>query len=242
VNRTDLAPLIDRAWAQFDVAKQLQACVEPSMSILFFGDLRAYETSSLRIVTVALNPSSAEFPAADRFARFPRARNIAADDHDTYLRALSEYFGPRRLAWFGHFEKFLKHLDAAYTSSPNWRCTALHTDLLTPVATKSGWSNAEEVHKSVLSTAGAELWHHLVNVLKPHLVVTSVGHEHRQRIQLPAAELPRPYALPHRSTAQWHVIGGNQALVVHGPAGSWPLPVDADAKRELARSVMGLLL
>ena len=241
VSRADLAPLIDRAWSQLEIAKRLEACVEPSIPILFFGDLSAYESSALRIVTVALNPSSAEFPIPDRFKRFPRARDIRADEYDRYLSALSEYFGSKQYGWFGHFEQFLKHLGAAYTSAPADGPTALHTDLLTPVATGSGWNGVAEDLKPKLSDPGVELWHDLLNVLKPHLVVTSVGREHRERIHLPIADSRDPIALPHRSSARWHVIDGDLALVVHGHARAWPLPLNSHEKQELALAVKELL-
>lgn len=67
--------LIDAAWTVY--ATPDDGCVvRPSIPILYFGDADRYARSPLKVATVALNPSHHEFPAADRFARFPLARAI----------------------------------------------------------------------------------------------------------------------------------------------------------------------
>lgn len=44
------------------------------MPILFFGDGNEYFSSELKVITLGLNPSRAEFPEEDRFQRFGAAR------------------------------------------------------------------------------------------------------------------------------------------------------------------------
>ena len=78
----DLRSLIDLAWEGFDSAREFHI-VRPAVPILFFGDLAVYQHSDLRIITVGLNPSCAEFPRAteshDGLSRFPAARNLPKD-------------------------------------------------------------------------------------------------------------------------------------------------------------------
>lgn len=62
-------PLIAGAFAAYHAARGIR--VDPSIPILYFGDLTAYENSPKRIVTVALNPSNVEFPSPS--TRFPMA-------------------------------------------------------------------------------------------------------------------------------------------------------------------------
>jgi hypothetical protein len=50
--------------------------VTPSMPILYFGDFDAYRASDIRVVTVGLNPSLAEFPVANPFSRFRSADDL----------------------------------------------------------------------------------------------------------------------------------------------------------------------
>jgi hypothetical protein len=58
-----LAQLSDRAFLALDEADELvpEVVVRPAIPILFFGDIQQYRRSPLRIVTVGLNPSLAEF-------------------------------------------------------------------------------------------------------------------------------------------------------------------------------------
>ena len=66
---------------------------------LFFGDLDAYLTSPLRVVTNGLNPSLREFPSAGPFFPFQLG---AGEDRGRYLEALSAYFRTDPYAkWFG---------------------------------------------------------------------------------------------------------------------------------------------
>lgn len=65
-----LRGLVDTAWDSYTRLRDADACylVQPSVPILFFGDLQRYLASPVRVVTVGLNPSRLEFPADDTFS------------------------------------------------------------------------------------------------------------------------------------------------------------------------------
>jgi len=75
-------------------AEAVPHIVRPSMPILFFGDSRRYECSTLKVITVGLNPSKLEFPNNDPFRRFPAARELPPmllnGSLDAYRSALDE--------------------------------------------------------------------------------------------------------------------------------------------------------
>ena len=81
--RADLLDAIQDAWQAFECAPAPPR-VHPSIPILFFGDLKAYCESDLRVVTVGLNPSRWEFPKfpdTSPFCRFPLADGIGTGEN-----------------------------------------------------------------------------------------------------------------------------------------------------------------
>ena len=89
--RRRLTPPVKKAWRAFDHAASRKSLVTPGVPILFFGDLDAYMTSRPRVLTVGKNPSSKEFPAGERFQRFPRLTGDRSDRKPgTYLKAMSD--------------------------------------------------------------------------------------------------------------------------------------------------------
>jgi len=83
----DLGPLYLRAIAHHRENAAEHWVVKPSIPIVYFGDDHQYAASPLKIVTVGLNPSNAEF-AEDRFGLARRERLEPAD----LEVALSRYF------------------------------------------------------------------------------------------------------------------------------------------------------
>ena len=59
----------------FGQASALPSRVSPSIPILFFGDLHAYFSSRVRVLTVGLNPSLHEFPPPRTHGPDPSAEN-----------------------------------------------------------------------------------------------------------------------------------------------------------------------
>lgn len=116
--RPGLHDLLSQAWQAFDRAVVLNLAVRPAIPILFFGDSEAYFASTLRIITVGLNPSGKEFPTDDRFVRFPAVQpdsTVAAErDPTRHISALNGYFrtNPYRI-WFNSFEPILNGFDSS---------------------------------------------------------------------------------------------------------------------------------
>jgi hypothetical protein len=184
----ELRELVESVWAQFKAAPSGHV-VDPSIPILFFGDLAAYEASPLRVVTVALNPSYKEFPQEDPFQRFPAAADgdflTSQDAAERYVSSLSGYFTTRPYdRWFKPgFEPVLQGLGASFYAGPN---LALHTDICSPISTKEVWNSPKLPRdvRSCLNKAGCDLWHRLVGRLDPDVLLISVAGAYRDQIEL----------------------------------------------------------
>ena len=233
-DRACLDEVVEQAWRAFVHSAALPSRVSPSLPILFFGNLHAYFSSRMRILTVGLNSSRHEFPADFPFRRFPLAEAVTASDSDCYLNALSAYFStdPYR-GWFSAFEPLLNGLEASYYGGQP--STALHTDICSPVATDPTWSSLGRDEQKALEKDGGPLWHALLRVLRPQIVALSVARRHLSRIQYDplngwkvvhvfdetGAGAPRNQ--PVRISARWCVISGEPTLLLFGPAAQKPL-------------------
>jgi len=167
----------------------LIAQVPPFIPILYFGNLNEYERSDKRIVTVALNPSGAEFPVAAPFLRFPALQSYSptqqqAERFATLRSGYDAYFdNAPYMQWFGHFEHVLSGFGASFLEGPTRR--ALHTDLMSPVATQPTWSKLAPATQMALSGLGVQLWHGLIEFLSPDLLLVSVARANFRRIVFP---------------------------------------------------------
>jgi hypothetical protein len=175
--------------------------VAPFIPILYFGNMDAFENSDLRIITVALNPSDAEFPLSSQLSRFPRLDSYMTSQQkvrrlNELQTAYNSYFEiDPYMRWFGHLEQVLKGFGASYKIGVSR--TALHTDLMSPVATKPTWSKLPLSVQSALSASGVPLWHGLITLLRPDILLVSVARKNFERISF--------HALGH--TAQSIVFG-----------------------------------
>ena len=158
--RASLDEEVEGVWRAFVDAATLPSLVIPSLPILFFGDLHAYFSSRIRILTVGLNPSLHEFPADSPFRRFPLAEGVTVSEPDRYLDALSAYFRTDPYSgWFSAFEPLLNGMEASYyEGQPS---TVLHTDICSPVATNPTWSGLDPAVQRALEKDGGPLWHGL---------------------------------------------------------------------------------
>jgi hypothetical protein len=172
--------------------------VAPSIPILYFGDRTAYQASPLRIITVGLNPSLVEFPAGNPFQRFPAAQLQPATPAaiENALNAYFETNGYHR--WFNSFEAILRGFRASFYRDRHREHVplnrALHTDLLSPVATDPTWSRLSAMVQANLERPGLDLWHTLVERLEPDLMLISVAQKHLAKIRF---ENPSPWQTVH---------------------------------------------
>ena len=227
---------------------------QTSPPILFFGDIDAYRTSPLRVLTVGKNPSLYEFPAGKPFQRFPRIKGSGKRETGPYLDAMSAYFRtyPYR-DWFRAFEPLLNGAGASYYAGQ--ASTALHTDICSPVATDPTWSELEKAKKrnaecAALTADGGPLWHMLLKVLRPQIVAISVAKKHLKRIEftpidreweaIHTFELDGngvPRSRPYDVRARWYEVGGEPSLLVFGPAAQKPFGLLPDTQKREAGAI-----
>jgi hypothetical protein len=158
--------------------RELDFVVPHSLPIPYFGDLKRYLASPLRVLTAALNPSNREFP--DDKPRFEVAMGLQGPAE---LEAqLSAYFRrhPYR-SWFNSFEPVLNGLEASYggkMANGDYASTALHVDMCSPIATSPTWSKLTTEQRANLTTVGRDIFEWLIDELKPDMIVASLGWGH----------------------------------------------------------------
>jgi hypothetical protein len=227
--------LIARAWRIYHEATD-PCVVKPALPILFFGDSQQYFRSQLRVVTVGKNPSGKEFPATDFLLRFGAVKGICLDtfsqeSHTSYQAALNGYFRNNPYsAWFDAYEPLLNGMGASYYAhQPN---VALHTDLCSPLATDPTWSGLSDPQQALLEPEGARLWHDLIPVLAPHVVIISVAEKHLIKVTDRPLSLwetiytvaePETRNKPYRVQALRVTIGKHTTWMIFGRSAQTPL-------------------
>ena len=253
--RQNLHEVVGKAWDAFGRAGNLPSRVSPAVPILFFGDLRAYCASVTRILTVGKNPSKEEFPEKSRFLRFRLAENVAADEPDAYLDALCAYFRadsqPYR-RWFNSYEPFLNAVGASYYGAKH--STALHTDICSIVATDPTWRRLDPSQRRALERDGVPLWHDLLNVLKPQVVVISVAKGHLDKIKFrPLSDWETVHIFdrtkdgsrrqtPVKVQGRRYEISGEPSLFVFVRAAEMPMGLLGDRQKHESGTVVCHLL
>lgn len=154
--------------------------VQPSIPILWFGDMVAYYRSERKVVTVGLNPSLQEFPKGKD--RFPRAaalhgkKTLDSKDVEAYTAAMNDYFETEPYGkWFSHFEKVLNPLDTSYYVSRKMPNRAIHIDIYAPFATDPTWSSLSPKQKACIDEKSNGLYEDLLAMLKPDVVLVSAN-------------------------------------------------------------------
>ena len=234
--------MVASAWAAYERAP-ISCRVNSSMPILFFGDLRAYQGSPFRVVTVGLNPSRREFPDGSLFERFPGCAGNDPIQSERYLNCLASYFrvNPYRV-WFSSYEAVLEGLEASYY--PVKPSTALHTDIASPIATNPTWSGLARSDRELLLADGVSMLHELLNALKPHVVLLSIARENRSKIGfVPLAgdwqtlhvftstKSGAPRSRPYTVEFRWYEIANHPSLFVFGPAAQKPFGLLSDQQK-----------
>ena len=231
------------AWSAFECATTLSSHITPSIPILFFGNLNAYQQSEIRVLTAGLNPSFHEFPEESPFQRFPLAKGVLENEPDRYLNALSAYFGTDPYhSWFSAFEQMLNGLRTSYYEGRS--SAALHTDICSPVATNPTWRGLDKKIRRTLEADGVPLWHTLLNALQPQIVVLSVAKEHESRVKFKALSERKDVHVfkrtkagkrrkqPVKVSVQWYEVGSDPSLLVFVPAAQTPLGKLSNPQKE----------
>lgn len=167
--------------------------VRPSIPVLYFGNFPKYLESKRKIVTVGLNPSDKEFrdegETYDIGLRFPHAKKLEGRSIvdksfcEDYLLCLDQYFEIRPYwRWFSSYFPLLNAIGSDYRTNLNMEGCALHTDLCSPLATNPTWSHLSARARSMLLREGPDLWSALVRILRPDVMLVSVGKDLRERI------------------------------------------------------------
>jgi len=248
-----MTPLVETAFRLYREA-DIPPVVCSAIPILFFGDLKRYCSSRIRIVTVGLNPSVNEFPKDNRFRRFPDAEHLSTTPADekivTYLRALSRYFHvDPYTGWFDpSYEPVLQGMGASYYRG-RAENVALHTDFCSPLATSSPWSDLTANEQNALLNDGPGLWHELIECLEPDVVILSIRRAYRAHINFPCTEPwwlvdtfegANPYPV---KAARCQLCTGTKGNVIFvwGRAARRPFgPVTRAVKRQIGARVLEL--
>lgn len=166
--------------AHLTEAQEHDFVVRRSLPIPYFGDVKGYLTSPLRVLTAALNPSDREFPSD--LPRFDVESGLRGPEGlETELRSYFER-NPYR-SWFSSFEPVLNGLGASYggkMTSLEFSSVALHVDMCSPIATSPTWSKLRADQRAQLTGAGRKVFDWLVDLLEPQIIVASLGWAHLQ--------------------------------------------------------------
>lgn len=183
----ELSRIIDLYWADYVEHKEKPFVVNPSIPIIWFGDMEAYKKSKFKVVTVAINPSNIEFTPTSKeykegkkspFLRFKTSEdlinhnNLSDDQKNTLSTSLNDYFKDEPYTkWFNWYERFLRLLNKNVSYFPNDINCALHIDIYTALATSPTWRNLTKAEKE--SITNMALFKELLSYLNPDLVVFS---------------------------------------------------------------------
>ncbi|MDM9630230.1 hypothetical protein [Robiginitalea aurantiaca] len=180
-----LKDLIKDVVSEFARIKNEDFIITNSVPVLWFGNYKRYLKSERKIVTVALNPSLAEFiPTSYSVAspgyRFPSYRGTVS----SLINSYNEYFRQNPYKkWFNpSFERILNSFNASFYNGVN---TALHTDIGSPFATDPTWSKLSELNRSKLESFGVRTWHKLIQILAPEIVLYSASSGFENKIKFP---------------------------------------------------------
>lgn len=183
-----LQPLIIKTFTHFQSYQKYPPVVKPSLPLLYYGDLTQYLNSKFKVITVGINPSPRLFPSDNPYRCFPTTVSfeqiIKQNLLETYLNLLNHYFKTLPYyQWFVGYDYFLKPLKVGYIDSKN---TAIHLDFCSAIATYPTWSKLQQQQPNFtgsLSQTGRKIWHQLIQLLQPDLIVASIGKKYLQQIE-----------------------------------------------------------
>ena len=134
--------------------------VKNSFPIVWFGNMRKYFHSTIKVVTIGLNPSNKEFPNYNPELRFPGARKAYEQGKmGKVCDSLNGYFDCKRAPywdWFIAYERTLEFMPFGVTYSglksrtPRAENIAIHIDFFSAIATNPTYSKLNNRHKALL--------------------------------------------------------------------------------------------
>ncbi len=163
------------------------AVIKNLIPILWFGDMNRYVLSEMKIITVSLNPSNNEFGNIKK--SIPYSTNYRFKDYNgtqkSLLIAYNNYFKTNPYSpWFkASFDTILSAFDASHYD--NRMYNALHTDIGIPYATDPTWKGLSKEEKTYFAPIGQNIWHDLVGILEPDLILLSASGGFHERILFP---------------------------------------------------------
>lgn len=178
-NLKSLKDIVARGFKELEIAAKTNIAKSDWIPIPFFGDVEKYLKSELRVVTVGLNPSDAEFEDFKKGGKGPFSHFFDLDDslskEDKVIQACKTYFENRPYKnWFQNYNVLLKGLGIC---NNKFYENAIHIDIATTVATNPTWSDLDEKHKRSLAKLGEENWDEIIQLTNPQLIVCSVRRE-----------------------------------------------------------------
>jgi hypothetical protein len=172
-----------------------------------------------------------------------------------YLNSLNTYFDNEPYDWFNNFEPILNAMNTSfYAGHQN---IALHTDLCSPLATTATWSEYEKTTPRILVNdilkKGCELWHKLVEILQPNVILVSIRDEYKRLIfrernlewslievfakTTKGFDRVTPYEVYASLT---EILDYEACLIVYGANNVVPFMISNDQKRALGKKIYRL--
>ena len=169
----DLTSILKDYIEDFKRKKDWSFVVKDSIPIVWFGDIDAYFTSNLKVVTIGLNPSDQEF-SSKRFDIIDFDNGNIDSQIDQLKETLCNYFKDNPYwKWFNKYEKLLDAKNCSYGN--NKGNTAIHIDLMTAIATNPTWGGLEPNEKARIQNI--PLFEKLLAILNPDFVLCSVNQD-----------------------------------------------------------------
>lgn len=174
IDRETLFNLLDRYISDFSVKQSLPFVVNPSIPVVWFGDIEAYQNSPKRVLTVALNPSNKEFPMPPEAPRFDNLDLAAPDSSEKLYTTLNRYFSVNPYSWFEKYNRLMGVLDCSYGGQYGIRSnTAIHIDICTAIATNPVIGLLPPQSISLIQST--HLFSALFELLDPDIILISVS-------------------------------------------------------------------
>ncbi len=245
----ELTSLLNRTLEYYQKNQNPDYVIKPAIPILYFGDIKAYFESKIKIITVGKNPSPTEFCRKKgepySFLRFPDW-----EEKQYYAAALNSYFEyePYK-SWFGSYEEILNGIEASYYSKNERVNRAIHADICSPIATNPTWSKLSHKSQKELFNAGFKLWQELISILEPDIILISIAQFWLQELNLTnkvkflsfdkrqnGTDRAKPYIIDRY---QLSLDRGKVSKVYFGQAAEKPFgSLSNEFKQELGRKIL----